>query len=447
MVDIVRRPARAAVFGAPQQPAAPAAPVTPKAPESPGGALGAAFAEALPRPLVVLDAKRTVRYANPAFVKLAPRDPVGSDLASWSKDLGAVLDAWGEGAERRSVVDLLGRPTGALIIRAESEGTRWNIMFENPNGSWTNEVKPMMSAMLGDSQSVAELGYVLSSSTGEISQAVHKVAEGAQDQAIRVEETVRAVKGLADEINSISGSIQRARGASAAAMTDSQKGQEAARLAIERMNKLSSSVAESGRVVQKLGDRSAQIGQIVGTITNIAAQTNLLALNAAIEAARAGEHGRGFAVVAEEVRKLAESARKAADQIVTITSQISTDIQVVMSTMERGTQEVQESSATVNASLQSLAEIAEAIQATNELIEEMHRATDTQREGAETIVKAVDAVAVIAEETSSATEGTSTAIEELSARMEELRAIAQRLSATAAKVAEHLGLAAGGAAK
>ena len=51
---------------------------------------------------------------------------------------------------------------------------------------------------------------------------------------------------------------------------------------------------------------------LTGEIGAIADQTNLLALNAAIEAARAGDQGRGFAVVAEEVRKLAESASKAA---------------------------------------------------------------------------------------------------------------------------------------
>ena len=43
--------------------------------------------------------------------------------------------------------------------------------------------------------------------------------------------------------------------------------------------------------VAKLGESSAEIGNVVKVITSIAEQTNLLALNATIEAARAGRGG------------------------------------------------------------------------------------------------------------------------------------------------------------
>jgi methyl-accepting chemotaxis protein len=67
--------------------------------------------------------------------------------------------------------------------------------------------------------------------------------------------------------------------------------------------------------MNKLGDSSREIGDVVRLITSIAEQTNLLALNATIEAARAGDAGKGFAVVADEVKQLAQETARATEDI------------------------------------------------------------------------------------------------------------------------------------
>ncbi|MBW3085159.1 hypothetical protein KEM60_01356 [Austwickia sp. TVS 96-490-7B] len=77
--------------------------------------------------------------------------------------------------------------------------------------------------------------------------------------------------------------------------------------------------------VGKLGVSSAEIGDVIKVIGQIAGQTNLLALNATIEAARAGESGKGFAVVANEVKELAQETSTATEEITSKIAAIQAD--------------------------------------------------------------------------------------------------------------------------
>jgi methyl-accepting chemotaxis protein len=96
---------------------------------------------------------------------------------------------------------------------------------------------------------------------------------------------------------------------------------EAATVASKAVQTAQSASATMG----KLGDSSAEIGEVIKVITSIAEQTNLLALNATIEAARAGEAGKGFAVVANEVKELAKQSAKATEDISSKITAIQTD--------------------------------------------------------------------------------------------------------------------------
>ena len=85
----------------------------------------------------------------------------------------------------------------------------------------------------------------------------------------------------------------------------------------------------------KLGESSAEIGNVIKVITSIAEQTNLLALNATIEAARAGEAGKGFAVVATEVKDLAQETARATEDISRRVEAIQADTDGAVTAIER----------------------------------------------------------------------------------------------------------------
>ncbi len=189
------------------------------------------------------------------------------------------------------------------------------------------------------------------------------------------------------------------------------------------MKSIAERVGDTARAVDSLGRRSEQIGEIVGTIEDIADQTNLLALNAAIEAARAGEQGRGFAVVADEVRALAERTTRATKEIGEMIKAIQQETRSAVQTMEEGVVEVGRGSEKAANSGRALENILVQINEVTMQINQVATAAEEQTATVSEISNNMHQITDVVAHTSRVAHESEAAADDLSRLAEELRTV------------------------
>lgn len=248
-----------------------------------------------------------------------------------------------------------------------------------------DEVQLLSAGVTGMAFALRQVIAKMSDSAREVSAAAAQVSESAQRIAAGADEVVGQTAGVAtagEEMAATSGDIARscqmAVEEAQRATHSAQNGSEVVAQTITVMDQISEKVQESTTTMENLGASGDQIGEILGTIEDIADQTNLLALNAAIEAARAGEQGRGFAVVADEVRALAERTTKATHQIGQMIKTIQTETRQAVLVMEQGVQEVKAGTEEASRSGVALAGIKERIESFTMQINQIAAAAEEQ---------------------------------------------------------------------
>ncbi|QDU72275.1 methyl-accepting chemotaxis protein [Mucisphaera calidilacus] len=286
------------------------------------------------------------------------------------------------------------------------------------------KVHDLVASVQGATQEVAAASTEIAASSDHISR-------GLDDQ----QKQTATISASAEEMSvSVSEVSRRALEGQEKARNAGQKaseGGEVVQQTIADMEAIAEAVQATASSIEDLGQRSEQIGAIIGVINDIADQTNLLALNAAIEAARAGEHGRGFAVVADEVRKLADRTTKA-------TREVSDSIQAMQSGTEHAVERMESSRDRVTTGVEragragaSLESIVAGSQQVSSLAESIALASQEQSTAAHDVTQSVTSMSSVIKESAEGSRQASQAVTQLSMKAEQLAALIVRYNLNA----------------
>ena len=294
---------------------------------------------------------------------------------------------------------------------------------------------------------IAAASEELTASSQQSAQASNQVAQSVQQASNAVVNQQKGIDVSTESVGNVSETVQKLQGEAdkvaehaAAAFEQAEAGGTAIAASVEQIKSVESTVGESTAIVDQLGARSQEIGQIVETISGIAEQTNRLALNAAIEAARAGEQGRGFSVVADEVRKLAEESAEAAQQIETLIQGIQKDTSRAVTSMQAGSTAVAEGAKSVEGLRETFRGIQGYVNNVSQEVQQMAQAMKEAADAANGIsgsIQEIDAqgatVASEMENVSAATEEQSASASEIASASDSLAKLAQDLQGTLQK--------------
>lgn len=255
----------------------------------------------------------------------------------------------------------------------------------------------------------------------QISSTADTMATSAQEQSAQTEEVASAIEQMARTITTNATNAQQTAEMARQNREIAKEGGQIVELTVTKMSDIAKVVKESAENIEKLGESSKQIGEIISVIDDIADQTNLLALNAAIEAARAGEQGRGFAVVADEVRKLAERTTEATKKIAEMIKGIQRDTEIAVRMMQNGNAEVTNGIQLADKAGAALKEIVDSSQHLLDMISQIATANEEQAATGEQITKNVAMISEVAQDSSRRITEIAHSAEDLSRLTDELR--------------------------
>jgi methyl-accepting chemotaxis protein len=290
---------------------------------------------------------------------------------------------------------------------------------EDEIGSTTAALNTMKNNLRRTVEAISETSIHVAAASEQLSSTSQQITANSQETSAQAEVVSKSTQQVSQNLQTVATGAEEM----GASIKDIAKNAtEAARVATSAVT-----AAESANAtVTKLGNSSAEIGQVIKVITSIAQQTNLLALNATIEAARAGEAGKGFAVVANEVKELAKKTAKATEDISRKIETIQVDTKAAVESIGTISEVIHEINGISNT-------IATAVEEQNATTNEMARNVSEAAHGSGEITSNIAGVAEAAESTSQGAADTQKAAQQLVETSAELRRLVEQFKLDASE--------------
>lgn len=259
-----------------------------------------------------------------------------------------------------------------------------------------DEVARSVQAMAASVEETTSAIEQMTSSIKEVAHSIeqlHMTAEETSQSVNRMDASIGQVEANADETAKLSEQVQ----------ADAETGVEALSKTLAGIDRIKESSRTASGVIESLGRRIEEIGNILTVIDEVAEQTNLLALNAAIIAAQAGEHGKGFAVVAEEIKDLAERTGASTQEIADLVRGVQEASRQAVGVMNQGVRNVEEGVQLGREAEQALRKIYDSAQKSTQRVKAIAHATLEQSRGSKQVAGAMNRIAGAVQHISRAT--------------------------------------------
>ncbi len=261
-----------------------------------------------------------------------------------------------------------------------------------------NAMRQILDALNRELLQISRTAELVSGESQRMAGNAELLSNGTVEQASAVEQLSSSIQEISTQVSRTSHDANQAQQSSTGAMG-------ALMICNEKMEALTTAIAD-------ISKSSQEIGGIIKTIEDISFQTNILALNAAVEAARAGEAGKGFAIVADEVQNLANKSSESAQSITEL--------------IENSMKQVQYGTSLSGDTTKALMAVVEGGKQSTEMIERIAESATQQAQSLEQLTQGMQQISDVVQTNAATSQELASLARELENNSEGLRESVQR---------------------